>query len=163
MTDLIIEKLKTDHNRSVFSCGKPALDDYIRKRAGQDEKRDVSRVYVASFARAPLEIAGFYTLSSCSIDLLALPPDVVRKLPRHPMPAVLIGRLAVSELHHGEGLGALLLADALQRIKAANESVAVYAVVVDAKDDQAASFYEHFGFKELMTGGNRWYLPVSAF
>ena len=163
MTDLIIEKLKTDHNRSVFSCGRPVLDDYIRKRAKQDEKRDVSRVYVATFEASPLEIAGFYTLSSCSIDLSALPVEIVRKLPRHPMPAVLIGRLAVSMEHHGKGIGAILLADALDRIKAANESVAVYAVVVDAKDDEAASFYQHFGFQKLMTRGNRWFLPVSAF
>ncbi|CCU71708.1 GNAT family N-acetyltransferase [Thalassolituus oleivorans] len=162
MSVLIIERLKADHNKSAFSCGNAALNNYIRRQAKQDETRNVARVYVATNQDTPNEIIGFYTLSNLAIDLSTLPLHLLKKLPKHPLPAVLLGRLAVVDNHQGEGVGALLLADAIKRVLEVSQHVGVYAVVVDAIDDQAARFYQHFGFKKLATDHNRWFLPLSA-
>jgi len=163
MTGLIIEELNGGHNRPSFVCGQPSLDSYIRRQASQDVKRSIARVYVATVPANETEIVGYYTLSSLSVDLTALPPDLLKKLPKHPVPAALIGRLAVAENYQGQGIGALLLVDAIKRTIAVSLSIGVYAVVVDAIDDNAASFYQKFGFIRLAENHNRWFLPLRAF
>jgi GNAT superfamily N-acetyltransferase len=90
-------------------------------------------------------IAGYYTLSSTSVQLGELPEQTVRKLPRYPpVPATLVGRLAVDRRQQGKGYGRFLLADALYR--AARSEIASFAVIVDAKDDNARRFYERESF-----------------
>src|SRR5712672_467752 len=92
-------------------------------------------------------VLGYYTLSSFGIDAGVLPPDVAKKLPRYPLiPATLLGRLAVDEKHHGEGTGEFLLMDALHRSLEQSVQIAAAAVVVEAIDERAARFYQHFGF-----------------
>ena len=107
-------------------------------------------------------MVGFYTLSALSIDLGALPEGLARRLPRHPVPAALIGRLAVDRHAQGRGLGKLLLADAVQRTLAASEQVAVYAMVVDAKNDDARRFYRSYGFLALVDEPMRLFLPLGS-
>ena len=156
-----IEPLGKRHDRAAFSCGQPALDDWFRNRAGQDEKRDVARVFVA--VDDTLGIVGFYSLSSLHLTIDDLPEAIARKLPRYDaIPAALIGRLARDNRARGSGLGGLLLADAVRRILGAGRSVAVFAIVVDAKDEAAVAFYQSFGFIPLSTRPRRLFLLASV-
>lgn len=158
---LVIEPLDKQHDRTAFSCGQPDLDNWFRLRASQDEKRNVARVFVA--VAPDLGVVGFYSLSSLSLSLEHLPEEVSRKLPRYDaIPAALIGRLARDERVRGQGVGELLLADAIQRILGAGRSVAVFAIVVDAKDERAANFYKTFGFREFPLRPKRLFLLTAT-
>lgn len=141
-----IERL-AKQDRKAFDCGVEPLTNYLRKQAGQDQKRRVAVCYLL-IEQATEQIAAFYTLSAGSIELVDLPLEHVKKLPRYPtLPIARVGRLAVSLAFRGRGLGSTLLADAIKRSRTAE--IGVYAIVVDAKDDQAAAFYEHHGFKRI--------------
>jgi GNAT superfamily N-acetyltransferase len=146
-----------------FDCGEKALDEYLQRYASQDIKRGVARVFVALSAEQPQVVAGFYTLSAASIAAETLPEKWRKKLPRYPVPVALLGRLAVHRQSHGQGLGSILLADACKRVAAASETLAVAAIVVDAKSPKAGAFYQHFGFAELPGHPGRWMLPRSHF
>lgn len=166
MTDyqnLVIEPLNRSHDKPGFSCGAPSLDRYLQKQARQDIKRRISRVYVATVHNTPNRVIGYYTLSTLAIGCNDLPDEHARKLPKHSIPAALIGRLAVGTQARGYGIGKLLLVDALKRTLAVSEQIAIYAMVVDAIDEQAESFYLQFGFKALSAGGRRLYLPLKSF
>jgi ribosomal protein S18 acetylase RimI-like enzyme len=150
------EPLSGRHDRNNFQCGAPALDAWFRTRAGQDQRRNVARVFVALDDRG---IVGFYSLSMFTLTVDDLPPDLARKLPRYDaLPAALIGRLARHARARGQGLGELLLADAIARVLVAAESVAAVAIVVDAKDDAAIAFYRTFGFVQFPATPNRLFL-----
>jgi ribosomal protein S18 acetylase RimI-like enzyme len=156
-----IEPLGKHHDRAQFSCGNAALDDWFRHRASQDEKRNVARVFVARDDE--LGIAGFYSLSAFTLAIEDVPEVLAGKLPRYDaIPAALIGRLARDERARGRGLGELLLADAVRRILTAGRSLAVFAIIVDAKDERAAAFYESFGFRRFPTRPGRLFLPTST-
>jgi GNAT superfamily N-acetyltransferase len=158
--EIIIEPLGR-HERARFICGQSDLDNWFRFRASQDQKRNVARVFVA--VSSDLGVVGFYSLSSLSLSLETLPEELAHKLPRYDaIPAALIGRLARSESVRGQGIGELLLADAVQRILEAGRSIAVYAIVVDAKDERAATFYREFGFREFPLRRNRLFLLTST-
>lgn len=158
-----IRPLGDDAQMADFECGEEALDEYLQRYATQDIKRGVARVFVASLAEQAQVVAGFYTLSAASIAAESLPEKWRKKLPRYPVPVALLGRLAVSLQCHGQGLGSILLADACQRVVAASQTLAVAAMVVDAKSPQAGAFYQHFGFIELPGQPGRWMLPRSHF
>lgn len=165
MTDyqrLVIEPLNNHHDRPGFHCGNASLDDYLRKQAGQDVKRRISRVFVATGQKSGNKIIGYYTLSSLSIELNQLPEKLARKLPGHPVPAALIGRLAVSKNAQGYGVGRMLLVDAIKRTLGVSSEIAIYAVVVDAIDKNAKSFYQQFGFISLGTRVRRLFLPLKS-
>lgn len=149
------------HDRTAFSCGAPELDLYIREHASQDVKRDVARVFVAMPAEA-LTVCGYYSLSATSFQRDNLPADQAKRLPRYPVPAALLGRLAVDTSMKGKGLGAFLLMDALNRILLATQTLAVHAVVVDAKDEAAAAFYRKYGFIPFTGEGRRLFLPMAT-
>jgi len=157
---LISEPLGAVHDRAAFTCGTEALDAYLRKLAGQDQRRNISRVFVIR-GDAPSVIAGYYTLSNFSIDLIDIPDEQVRRLPRHPeIPAALIGCLAVAAAFQGRGLGRDLLIDALVQIIDKSNSIGIYAVVVDAIDDKAASFYKKYGFMNFPSRPDRLFIPI---
>jgi len=159
--DVVIEPLGRHHDRVRFSCGQPDLDEWFRLRASQDEKRNVARVFVA--VAGELGVVGFYSLSSFTFTLEDLPQEIARKLPRYEaIPAALIGRLARDERARGQGVGELLLADAIRRILGAGRSVAVFAIVVDAKDDRAVDFYKAFGFRVFPLQPKRLFLLAST-
>jgi GNAT superfamily N-acetyltransferase len=140
-----IAPLDKGHDRKQFACGQPELDDWFQRRASQDDKRNIARVFVAT--DDDLGVVGFYSLSSFTLTLEDLPEGIGRKLPRYDaIPAALIGRLARDVKVRGRGVGELLLADAIRRILGASRSVAVFAIVVEAKDAAASAFYEGFGF-----------------
>ncbi len=158
---VIIEPLGKQHNRTTFSCGQAELDDWFQRRAGQDEKRNVARVFVAVDNK--LGVVGFYSLSSFTLALEELPEEIARKLPRYDaIPAALIGRLARDKRAAGRRVGELLLADAVRRILGAGRSLAVFAIVLDAKDERAVSFYENFGFRAFPNRPKRLFLLTST-
>lgn len=155
-----IEPLSADHDRSTFLSGSDELDQYFRERVSQDVKRRVATCFVA-VSVAGQAIAGCYTLTATSVALNELAAEIAKELPRYPVvPAVLLGRLAVDRRHQGQGLGGVLLADALKRT--ARAELGVFAMVVDAKDDAARRFYERYGFVLLPGDVRRLCLPISA-
>ena len=156
---LVIEPLGRRHDRAAFSCGLPELDRYLARQAGQDIRRRIARVFVCTAGEADT-VLGFYTLSAVSVDLASLPERLSRKLPRHPVPCALIGRLAVDRSAHGRGLGRMLLADAVKRTVAAGETVAMHALIVDAANDDAKLFYGRFGFVPLTNDPMRLFRPL---
>ena len=158
---LIIEPLDRMHDRRAFSCGTSALDRYLKRQAGQDVRRRIARVFVCTVEDDDT-VLGFYTLSALSIDLRSLPASLTRKLPRHPVPCALIGRLAVDTSVHGQGVGRMLLADAIERTIDASTTLAVHAMIVDAKDSVAKQFYVDFGFIPLQDDPMRLFLPLGA-
>jgi GNAT superfamily N-acetyltransferase len=139
-----IEVLSPQHERKGFNSGVPALDRYFREQVTQDVRRLATTCYVARDA-ATGRVAGYYTIAAGSVPLAELPEDVRKRLPRYPsVPVARLGRLAVDQAHRGRGLGGVLLWDAV--IRARRSELAVFAVAVDAKDEQAQSFYRHHGF-----------------
>jgi GNAT superfamily N-acetyltransferase len=148
------------HDRATFSCGVASLDDWFRLRAGQDEKCNVARVFVAIDDQGG--IVGFYSLSSFTLTIADLPPELAKRLPRYDaIPAALIGRLARDEKVRGEGIGELLLADAVRRVIGAARSLAVFAIVVEATEEKAAAFYRDFGFMPFPNRPLRLFMPAS--
>lgn len=158
-----IHPLDADAWTADFKCGELALDEYLQRYASQDIKRGVARVFVASPAQQLQVVSGFYTLSAASVAADTLPKKWRKTLPRYPVPVALLGRLAVDQQYHGQGLGSILLVDACKRVAAASETLAVAAIIVDAKSLKAAAFYQHFGFIELPGHPGRWMLPRSHF
>lgn len=159
--DVILEPLGKQHDRSKFSCGQTELDDWFRRRASQDERRNIARVFVA--VNPELGVVGFYSLSSFKLDFDDLPEELARKLPRYDgVPAALIGRLARDSRARGKGIGELLVADAVRRILSAAQSLAVFAIMVDAKNELAATFYEGFGFRRFPLRPDRLFLLASS-
>lgn len=161
--DLIIEPLSSDHDRPGFTCNVDSLDNYLKKQAKQDIKRRISRVFVATTPKHPDTIVGYYTISTLSIELSQLPEVLARKLPRQPVPAALIGRLAVAQHAQGQGVGKMLLMDAIKRTLRVSDEIAIYAIVVDAIDMHAKSFYQQYGFSSLSSKSRRLYLPLKSF
>jgi GNAT superfamily N-acetyltransferase len=165
MTDffnLIIEPLNTTHDRPKFYCGVEMLDHYLQRQARQDVQRHISRVFISAEADHPKKVLGYYTLSSLSIELSQLPEELSRKLPKHPIPAVLIGRLAVDQSALGKGVGKMLLADAVKRVLVVSDEVAIYAIVVDAINRDAQKFYESFGFTLLNNDSHKMFLAIKS-
>jgi GNAT superfamily N-acetyltransferase len=156
----VIVPLAPSHDRQAFSCGAAPLDRYLQTQATQDVRRHIANCFVASPAESNV-VAGYTTLSAASIPMTDLPEALARKLPRHPvLPAALIGRLAVDRRWQGRQLGAALLFDAIAR--AIRADAAVFALLVDAKDEAAARFYRHHGFEEFSGKRARMFLPVAT-
>jgi GNAT superfamily N-acetyltransferase len=157
-----IEPLGGQHDRAAFSCGIEALDRYLQHQASQDVRRSVAAVFVLHDPETDA-VAGYYTLSATSIEPTELPDDLRRRMPRYAsLPAVLLGRLAVDRRYQGQRLGATLLFDALERALIQSSQIAAMAVVVDAKDDSAISFYERYGFQRFAFYPNRLYFPMQT-
>jgi GNAT superfamily N-acetyltransferase len=158
--DRTIEPLSDRHDRAGFSCGKPPLDLFLQQYAGQYVRKGIAKVYVACYPPSPA-VAGYYTLSAGQIDLKCLSESARKRLPRHPVPVILLGRLAVAQSHQKRGLGEGLLMDALQRAVDASEDVAAHAIEVTAIDADAVGFYVKYGFAPLVDDPLHLYLPLT--
>jgi GNAT superfamily N-acetyltransferase len=155
-----LEPLSEYHDRNTFTCGQEALDCYLRSQVTEDIRRRIATCFVA-IEQSSDRVAAFYTLAAASIPIADLPAEVSRKLLKYPtLPAVRIGRLAVDLDFRGKGLGAGLLADALRRILLS--SAAVFAIVVDAKDEEAVAFYRHHGFQTLIGQVRTLFLSIAT-
>ena len=154
-----VTALNNHHDRTVFKSGSEPLDRYFHHQVTQDNKRRVTACFVAITPDS--RIAGYYTLSSASVLLGELPAALAKKLPRYPsVPAVLMGRLAISQDFQGQGLGGAMLGNALTR--AVRSEIAAYAMLVDAKDESAAAFYRHHGFINLPNQALTLFLPLAG-
>lgn len=158
---LVIEPLGPHHERTAFSCGEPGLDAYLQRQASPDVRRRVAQVFVA--VRGPGAIAGYYSLSAASFQKDELPPALAKRLPHYPVPAAVLGRLAVDREQQGQGLGETLLLDAIRRVVRASTTIAVYAIIVDAKNERAQAFYERYGFRAFASLPRRLFLPLETF
>ena len=148
------------HDREGFSCGTESLDTYFRSQVTQDVRRHVTNCFVAVDADTRI-VAGFFTIAAASIPTPDLPGAVTKKLPRYPsLPAIRVGRLAVDRRFRSRGLGGALLADAAARGLASE--VAAYAMLVDAKDEDAIAFYEHHGFQKLASQPRSLFLVLAT-
>lgn len=152
--------LSSTHSREDFSCGKEMLDNYIHKQAKQDVKRKVSACFILSDDE--IKIKGYYTLSNTSINRDLLPASVIKKLPPSyiNLPATLLGRLAVDSSFKGQGIGTMILMDALKRSYDNLTTMASMAVIVDPLDEAAVAFYHHFGFILLPDSG-KMFIPMT--
>ena len=149
-TDLRTEALARHHDRDGFSCGVDSLDRYLRTQAGQDVRRKANAVFILVESNKPSFVLGYYTLCATALPQGDVPMAARKHIPRYPLvSATLVGRLAVSEARQGEGLGAILLADAVRRAYASAAIVGSSMLIVDAINDRAAAFYEGNGFVRL--------------
>ncbi len=161
MADWIIEPFGKAHDRSAFACGKPPLDDFIRTRVSQYEKRRLGKTFVA-VPEGEKRVIGYYTLAAGVVTFEHLPTEVSRKLPKHPIPVVLLARLAVDQSDQGKRLGEGLLLDALQRSLDLSDNLGAHAVEVYALDDPAVAFYVKYGFAPLLDNPKHLYLPMAT-
>jgi len=161
--EYLIRPLDAVTDTASFQCGSKPLDDYIRRYASQDVRKNVSRVFIATPENDLKKLAGFFTLSAGSVSCSSLPVSISKKLPDYPVPVALIGRLAVDNESQGQGLGSILLADACKKVSQASAVLAVVGIIVDAKDEKAISFYQYFGFISLPGQADRLLLPASVY
>lgn len=145
--------------RSQFDCGTPALNSYLAETASQHEARNITRSFCAETDGA---LSGYYALTNASVDVGALPPDVIKKykLPTHLLPVVRLARLAVDNRFQGQGIGQTLLVDAMARVIRVAELSGCMGLTVDAKDDKAAGYYEGFGFRQAPENGLLLFMPL---
>jgi GNAT superfamily N-acetyltransferase len=156
-----IERLGAAHERGDFCCGKSPLDGFLRSLVSQYEKRSLGRTYIAVLPPEK-RVYGYYTLASGSLPFSNLPIAVAKKLPKHPVPVALLGRLAVDQTVRGRGLGAELLMDALQRCLELSHKLGIFAVEVMAIDSEAKGFYLKFGFVPLQDNELHLFLPMKT-
>ncbi len=156
---------KARHDRSHFDCGNILLNRFLREQVSPHTRKGISRSYVAverteEVANKP--VLGYYTLSAGSITFEDLPDQLRKQLPKHPLPIVLIGRLAIHVDHQGRGFGGVLLFDVLKRAEKISYELGIAAIGVEAKDEQAAGFYRHHGFKPLLGDPAKLILPTAT-
>jgi GNAT superfamily N-acetyltransferase len=156
-----VERLDHSHLRDEFCCGKELLDKFLRLLVGQYERRRLGRTFVA-VRLGDKRVLGYYTLASGAVSFQHLPEDTAKKLPRHPVPVVLLARLAIDQTVQGLGLGKLLLQDALRRCLDLSGSLGIHAVEVLAIDEDARRFYMRFGFVSLVDDDHHLYLPIKT-
>ncbi len=157
----LTELLRKEHQKSSFSSGKPLLDEYLRKQAGQDMKRKLSACFVLADGEN-MTVKGYYTLSNSGISLENLPEEMKKKLPAsyQTLPATLLGRLAVDKRFQGQRIGVKLLLDALRRSYEASKSIGSFAILVDPLDDEARTFYRKYDFLEFHDN-KKMFLPMN--
>jgi GNAT superfamily N-acetyltransferase len=159
MVDWTICRLRRSHRREAFDCGRPMLNEWLKDRAGQYDRRDLSRTFVAT-RPGETAVLGYYAICTHRVLYEDLPTTESKTLPRLDVPVVLLARLAVDRSVQGRGLGALLLIDALKKSEGISEQVGIRAVEVDAIDDDARDFYLKFGFHPLLDDPQHLFLPM---
>ena len=140
MDDWRIEPLDRTHKRAEFACGKPPLDDFIRALASQYERRRPGRNALSFVKAGNRQVLAYYTIASSSLSFEELPADTGRKLPKHPVPVILLGRLAVDQSAQDQRLGEKLLIYALRRSLELSQFLGIHAIEVDAIDAEAKAF-----------------------
>ncbi|MGH8191479.1 MAG: GNAT family N-acetyltransferase [Rhodanobacteraceae bacterium] len=158
---LHIERLDTrSHDRAGFDCGEASLNGYLRQLAGQHFRDGIATTQVLIDDEAPSRILGFYTLAAAQVSLHELQAADRRRLPRYPVPAARLARVAVARAEQGHGLGASLLQDAVKRCLALRDDLGVRVLIVDALNDGAAAFYRLYGFRNTSENALMLYLPL---
>ena len=149
MSQFVVEPLRTEHERVSFRCGDAELDTYLQRYARQNAEAGISRTFVA-VAPPSLRVAGYYSLAASSVEFATIPDPLRKRLPRYPIPALLLGRLATDLTVRGLGLGSALLIDAGQRALRLSREAGIRFLEVEARDAGVRGFYERFGAVRLL-------------
>lgn len=150
-------------DRNSFDCGTEELNNFLKRDARQQQGHGLNVTLVLIDTTNPTKILGYYSMMSSGMKLESLPPDVAKRLPKHPIPTVRIGRLARDLSTKGQGIGELLMANALERIKRVSSEIGVYCVIVDSKNESAKKFYLKYGFIEFHDAPMSLFLPIASF
>ncbi|HWB85197.1 MAG TPA: hypothetical protein VG675_13715 [Bryobacteraceae bacterium] len=156
------EAIGRQHDRSIFDCGVPALNEYLQRFARQNHESGVAKTFVAVGPVAPAVILGYYTVSPGAIAFAKAPAALTRKLGCYEVPVFRLGRLAVSRVVRGRAFGGDLLLAASERVIAVAREVGGVALAIDAKDDRAAGWYERFGALRLLDDPLKLVLPLDT-
>ncbi len=149
-------------DRASFDCGIPELNEFLKREARQQQSHGFNVTFVLVNTDNPTKILGYYSVMSSNMEA-SLPPKVAKKLPKHPIPAARIGRLARDLSTKGQGIGEKLMVNALERIKRISTEIGIYCVIMDAKNDAAKSFYLKYGFIPFVDAPMSLFLPLSFF
>ncbi len=144
---LRVELLQKSHKKDHFDCGIKSLNDYLIRYARQNDQKSISRTFVATDDEKVIQ--GYYSICSASINFKELPENISNQLPRYPIPAACLSRLAVNLKMQGTGLGEHLLFNALKRIYLTSNEMGIKCIIVDSINEEAKSFYESYGFINL--------------
>lgn len=142
-----------------FACTEPALDEYIKRYAISHEKIGIGRTFVLL---NDYTVMGYYTLSAAQISVHDLPEEQRKKMPKYPVPASRLCRLAVDQSHQGKGMGEHLLADAIKRVLQADGVMAIHSMIVDAKNEKSKNFYLRYDFLPLEGRDLNLFLPLAT-
>jgi GNAT superfamily N-acetyltransferase len=156
-----IVRLNRSHQRDSFDCGVPPLNEWLERLAGQHERRDLARTYVA-VEKGQQKVLGYYAISNHQVGFDALPEDQAKGLPTIDIPVALLGRLAVDRSVQGQGLGENQLIDALRRAAYLSAQIGIRAVEVHAFDEAARRFYLNHGFVPLLDDEHHLFLPMQV-
>lgn len=156
------ESVAKRHDRQTFDCGVKALNEYLVRFARQNHQAGLSKTFVAVSNDHPSQVLGYYSLSAGQIDCKRVPEQALPRIGRYPIPVVVLGRLAVDLKYHGLGLGGQLLLSGGERALAISEQVGVRALAIEAKDEQAAVWYERFGAVRLIDHPLKLILPLKT-
>lgn len=158
MTALQLVLLTAEHDLTSFDCGNRQLNVWLVDHALASQRADLARTYLALDGDA---VPGYVSLTTGSVRREDAPSRYARGMPRHPIPTILVARLAVDRRHQRQRLGSRLLAEALRKAVAASDAVAARLVVVDAIDDEAAGFYRRWGFLDVPDNPHRLYRKIT--
>src|SRR5205085_6097588 len=153
-----LERLSKAHPRQAFASGQAQVDDWLRTKALQNQGKHLSATKVLLDESGA--IAGYYTLATGQVDFGDLPAEAAKGLPRRMLPVAVLAWLGVSAEHQGQGLGRLLLAQALRDCHEAGKTFAFIAVILDCLNDKAKAFYRHYDFEELPGHSSRLFLSA---
>lgn len=154
---LHIEKLQRKHAVEEFTCGQPELDRFLIRHALQAQQMNSSQTYLGLSDQT---IIGYYTIVAGEARHTDAPERLVKGMPRHPIPLLVLARLAVHNNWQGRGFGAGLLLDALGRTLQVADIIGVRALAVHAKDSSATAFYRHFGFAPSPTDNRHLFMLI---
>jgi GNAT superfamily N-acetyltransferase len=143
-----------------FDCGYPELNQYLRQYALKNDQLSIGKTFIA--LNEAQEVAGYLTISTAQIAADNLPDSVRAGLPRYPVPAFRIGKLAVDRRFQGSGAGRWILTQALQKSVEVSNSVGLFAVLVDAIDETAKGFYLKYGFIPFEAHPLTLFLPLAT-
>lgn len=148
--------------REDFDCGVPELNEYLKKYARQNDRRGISKTFVAIPQGENSEVAGYYSVSMAEIKRESLPENYRRGLPRYQVPAMRLGRFAVSLSMQGRGLGKRLLINCFEKAINLSSEVGIFAVIVDAKNEGVKQFYLKYGFLPFVDNELSLFIPIST-
>lgn len=160
--DKLIVPITRVLSKKPFDCGIDELNQYFRLYALTNDKKNVGKTFVAVLKEEPSQPIGYYTLSMVHILFDELPEELKKGLPRYPVPAMRLGKLAISLNHQKQGLGAFLLKDVLLKAIDFSEKVGLKCLLVDALNDRAKLFYQKFGFLPFPSNSLTLVLPIET-
>ncbi len=160
--DILINLLDSTVDRNNFDCGIENLNQYLARYALQNDKKSIGKTFVAVSHENRKKVLGYYTVSMAQVELQDLPREMQKGLPRYPVPAMRIGRLAIDLSAQGKGIGSFLLRDALLRALSLSSEVGTHCVLVDAIDENAKRFYLRYGFMAFETHPLTLVLPLKT-